>query len=850
MDLYNCPIIYFEDNIIVNSAGEFRAVYEIPPIHFDFLSFEEQLYWGELWEEFLATLDDECHLLVIPEIREFSGHFKQLYNRVPEHLNQTGKAFFKRTFSHLQQEKEMIMSHFFLSVKLVNANFNIKKLSLFERLKYILKDTKRQLLNLGGVQPFYFLEEEMAEYHRAEQRLYEKIKSLFGGWRVDTDTIQWLLRRSVWRGIDEPPLRMGWKPTTETIQTKKGPVKKPTGDIMTLFGGLQSDQYQRMLVLEQFHKGKFRQSYVSFLVLTYLPDDRELPGFPWTYWIQEVDFPIEMSIRVKPLEHRKAIKKVRNKQAELDEQFDHISEVGGNISRKLQESIEEASQLEYDLSTDKFPILHTTVMFCVYADTEEKLQSNIDKLMYLYESNKFEIDIPRSDQWYSFSEFLLGSQQFIDQYQYPLNPTYIAGGMFATTRDLGDLDGFYLGPSGNQPVFINPRRAPADSHISTSPSIAFVGATGKGKSVAVNFLALNELMLGAQILIIDPKGDRVLWSELMPKEIRNIMQVVSLGEQEKDRGKLDPLVGDPKGGENTAKRILKVLTATKDGSFEATAIEEAVEASIKSSNPCMLDVVERLEQHLEKLKLGRKEGRVTDTRYDQFNSMIYTLKQRAKASQSMLLFGDGSQESINLNKPLTILQIQDLPNIGRDKEQELLGLSLLISLADFSRRFANQQSKHFKISIFDEAWRLAKTDEGQAVLEELIRTGRSQNSALYIVTQNARDLSFGDLDKEGDRGEEIRGNLGMRFCFHAKDRKDAISSCHLLGIEPIDENIRRLNNLKPGQCLMADLEGRVGEVEFIIEEIHEEIFNILDTRPESYQKQQDELMRKKENDPE
>ncbi|RAL21927.1 ATP-binding protein [Thermoflavimicrobium daqui] len=838
MNHYNCPIVYFEDNIIFNSAGEFRAVYEIPPIHFDFLSYEQQMYQSDLWEGLLISLDDEeCQLLMIPEIRRFDYQFDKLKSQIPEQLKETGNGFFDRTYQYLKQSKEMIEYHFFLSIKLVSSSFNVKKLSLFDRIKYHLKDTKRQLKSLGD-DTFYILDEEMNEYKKAEQRLYDKVKYFLNGYRVPTDTIQWLLKRTVWRGIEEPLLRKNWTPRYEEVITEKGKAKKPTGDILTLFGGLQSDRYQRMLELEQFYQGEFRKSYLSFLSLTYLPDEREFPGFPWIYWIQEeLDFPVEVSIRLKPIKHDIALKKVRNKQAELDEQAEHIAQIGGTISRNVEEAINDARELERDLSKDKFPILNTTVMFCVYAESEDLLHSYIDKLIYIYETKQFEIDIPRTDQYHAFSEFLIGSQQYIDQYQHPLDPNYVACSMFGATRDIGDIDGFYIGASGNQQVFVNPRRAPSDSFISTSPSIAVVGASGKGKTVGVNYLILNELMLGAQVLIIDPKGDRILWPDLMPEEIRNVMQVVSLGEQEQDKGKLDPLVGDPKGGASTAKRILKLLAAVRDGKFEATAIEEAVEQSIQGDNPCMIDVVERLDERFK----GMSREKVTNSRYDDFETMVYTLKHRANSGQSMLLFGDGSQESINLNKQLTILQIQDLPNIINDKENEVLGLSLLSSLADFSRRFANQPSKHFKISVFDEAWRLAKTTEGRAVLEELIRTGRSQNSALYVVTQNARDLSFGDLDKDGDRGEEIRGNLGMRFCFHAKDGNDANSSCHLLGIEPTDENKRRLKSLRPGQCLMADLEGRVGEVEFIIEDIHPELFAILDTRPDHFSAQQEKV---------
>jgi AAA-like domain len=828
MNQYNCPIVYFEDNIIVDNRGEFRALYRIPSTFFEYRSHDEQIQLAEDWESFLSTLRDECQLMMIPEQKGIEEYINQLQQRVVAPLKNTGNEMFERALRYLQQEgKHMIKYHFFVSMKLRTSK--MKKGNYLAQIKKSLKDVKRYFETISGVKPFYFFDEEMEAYRAQEEVYYGQIKYLLNGERATTEDIQWLLKRSTWRGIDQPKLLKNWEPQTDTIEVDGKRAKKPRNDVVTLFGGLQDDNHLRMLVTEQFHQGKFRQGFMSFLYMSYLPDGREFPGTPWLYWLQDLNFPIEVKLHIKPVDFAKAIKHVRNKQKELEDQAEHMGEE--HVPLRLREAIEDANQLEADLEKDRFPILETKIGFCLFASSAEVLEQRIEALMKVYQERTFHIEIPRGDQWRAFSEFFPGAPSLSDRYIHRLDPNYLACSMFGATKDLGDLSGPFLGKSGRSLVFVDSRRGPSDQKISTSPSIAFVGKTGSGKSMTVDFLALNELILGAQVVIVDPKNDRSHWIRTMPQEIKNVMQVVSLGQEDEDRGKLDPLVSDPKGGSKTAKRILKVLAAAKDGDYIATAIENAVDQAVESENPCMMKVLEFLRKHLHELEKKKEKGLVTIERYENFDTMLYTLEQKSKSGQSKLLFGDGSEESVNLQKQLTILQIQDLPLVGGNREVERLGLALLIALADFTRRFANQPTKHFKISVFDEAWRLAKTEEGRTVLEELIRTGRSQNSALFIVTQNARDLSFGDDKKSGDRGEEVRGNLGMRFVFRSEDSLDAESACRLLGIEATRENKNRLQGLKRGQCFMKDLEGRIGEVEVIIQEIHPELFSILDTRP-------------------
>jgi hypothetical protein len=201
--------------------------------------------------------------------------------------------------------------------------------------------------------------------------------------------------------------------------------------------------------------------------------------------------------------------------------------------------------------------------------------------------------------------------------------------------------------------------------------------------------------------------------------------------------------------------------------------------------------------------------------------MIDVLHYVASSGQGQLLFGDGSQEAIDLTHPLTILQVEDL-KLQEENQTDYgrMSTAILMAISDFSRRFSNQSSEHFKIVLFDESWRLARISEGRAVLEELVRTGRSKNAAIYLISQNAKDLL----------GEEIRSNIGCRFVFRCRDEQEAQAACRILGIEPTEEHTNYIRNLPTGMCLLSDLEKRVNELKIGVEE---RLLTAFDTRPGS-----------------
>jgi hypothetical protein len=808
------PVKYFEENLVFAGDGSVYAYYELRPFNYDYRSMDDQLSLHGNLEAFYWNIHADTHGLVVPEFQKLEDYRRAMEERLSPYMAESGRRHIQASLEHLKG-KDLHQHRFFMGVKLKPAS--VKGLSFFKELEYLFKDFKRYLLQYSGTDLPEIFEEEIHAYKVQGELIFSRINGYLRARRVDAVDLEWLIRRGFYRGIGEIPRRKDWKPRAIPLKVKGKKARRPTRDILTLAEGRFDDSHGRHLVVEQHVEGAIRKGYMAFLTLSHIPDKAPFPGTEWLYCLQKLTFPVEASVRTETIEYGKALSQVLNKKKELKAENEHMAESGEETSYHLLNTRLEANELESNLRTDKFPLLTTSVVLCVSASSLEELHLRIQLVKDLYSDLMIQVEVPYGDQWRGFNEFIPGARRYITDYIHYMDPAAVAAGMIGATKQLGDGRGHFIGMSQNLPVFFQHDRGPRDKKLSSTASAAFIGSLGAGKSLGANLLAYQALLSGAKVLIFDPKDERGHWPEVLP-ELKEMTRIVTLRASAEDRGKLDPLMGavtvsDKLAAAETAKRILQFLARATDGTYEAIVIGKAVDEVVRGKQPSMMKVIEVL-----------KEGipSAPEKRQDALEEMVDVLSYLATSGQGQLLFGDGTQEAIDLSNRLTILQVEDLKLPDESQtDYGRMGIAILMAISDFSRRFTHQPSHEFKLVLFDESWRLAKVREGQAILEELVRTGRSKNAAIYLISQNAKDLL----------GEEIRSNLGCRFVFRCRDQNEAEAACRILGIEPSEENVETIRNLPTGTCLMSDLEKRVNELEIRV--LDERLFRAFDTRPGS-----------------
>jgi hypothetical protein len=165
-----------------------------------------------------------------------------------------------------------------------------------------------------------------------------------------------------------------------------------------------------------------------------------------------------------------------------------------------------------------------------------------------------------------------------------------------------------------------------------------------------------------------------------------------------------------------------------------------------------------------------------------------------------------------------------LPDVAVGREdfsyEQRLSVALLYLVSQFARRLLNGMDRRLPKAIFlDEAWAITSTPEGAKLVPEVSRMGRSRNTALILVSQNAGDLL----------AEQVTNCISSVFAFRSSERVEVANVMALLGVEPSDEHQMALRGLGNGECIFRDLEGRAGRIG--IDLISDEMRQWLDTNP-------------------
>ena len=80
--------------------------------------------------------------------------------------------------------------------------------------------------------------------------------------------------------------------------------------------------------------------------------------------------------------------------------------------------------------------------------------------------------------------------------------------------------------------------------------------------------------------------------------------------------------------------------------------------------------------------------------------------------------------------------------------------------------------------------------------------GRSRNTALILVSQNAGDML----------NEQVTNCLSSVFAFRSSERYEVESVMSLVGVDPTEDHQSVLRHLGNGECLYRDLDGRTGRI--------------------------------------
>lgn len=806
------PIKYIENNLVFNHDGECFAYYELIPYNYSFLSPEEKFQVHDSFRQLIAqNRDGKIHALQLStesSIRATQERSKK------EIIGKLKEVATKKIDEQTEALVEMIGDNqvdyrFFIGFKLSlnDQEVSIKNVSneFWISLQDFFHDVNHRLMG-----DFVSMSnDEIDRFSKMEHLLENKISKRFKIRRASKDDFGYIIEHiygQTGTPYEEYSYHLPTKKLKKETLVKQYDLLKPTRCLI--------EENQRYLKIEN----EDETTYAAYFTINSVIGELGFPNSEIFYYQQQqFSFPIDTSMNVEIVTNKKALSTIRNKKKELKDLDNHAFESNNETSSNVVDALDSVDELESTLDQTKESMYKLSYVVRVSASDPDELKRRCNEVKDFYDDFSIKLVRPFGDMLGLHGEFIPASKRYINDYIQYVTSDFLAGLGFGATQMLGETEGIYVGYNleTGRNVYLKPSLASqgVKGSITNALASAFIGSLGGGKSFSNNMLVYYAVLFGGQAVIVDPKAERGNWKETLP-DIAHEINIVNLTSEETNKGLLDPYVilKRPKDSESLAIDILTFLTgiSSRDGE-KFPVLRKAIRRVTKSKTRGLLLVLDEL----------RKENTIIS------NHIADHIESFTDYDFAHLLFSDGTvEQSISLDKQLNIIQVADLvlPDAETGFEEyttmELLSVAMLIVISTFALDFIHSDRSIFKIIDLDEAWSFLQVAQGKTLSMKLVRAGRAMNAGVYFVTQNADDL----LD------EKLKNNLGLKFAFRSTDINEIKKTLEFFGIDKEDEgNQKRLRDLENGQCLLSDLYGRVGVIQF--HPIFEELLHAFDTRP-------------------
>lgn len=538
-------------------------------------------------------------------------------------------------------------------------------------------------------------------------------------------------------------------------------------------------------------------------------------GYPrslYTGWISgliNIDEVLDVSMYVYPVETTVVMKNLRKKVTQLEASYSVNAERGKIRDPELEAAISDAEELRDKLQVGAEKFFRFGLYITIWADSLEELSFVQHKIETLLGQQMVFSKVATSQQEQGMNSCL---PQCTDQLQIRrnMNTGAISTCFPFTSADLTQENGILYGVNMHNNGLVI-----FDRFSLENANLVVFAKSGAGKSFAVKLEALRSMMIGSEILIIDPENeyqklcDAVGGSYIrlsLNSDVRinpfDLPKVVD-NEDANDalRANLVTLHGLFRlmlGGNQVAAngQIVPALTANEEADLDQALIDTYARAGITS------DPLTHMSPPPTIINL-----------YDTLLHMGGTgpgLAQRLRKYTSGTFAGIFSQQSnVDINNPMVVFNIRDL-------EDELRPVAMYIILSHIWNIVRADQRR--RLLIVDEAWQLMKYDDSANFLFSLAKRARKYYLGLTTITQDVEDFMTSKM------GRAIVANSSMQLLLkQSSSAVDVLSDVFKL----TDEEKKRLSNFPVGQGLFFAGPNHV-HIQIIASETEE---SLITTRP-------------------
>jgi len=502
----------------------------------------------------------------------------------------------------------------------------------------------------------------------------------------------------------------------------------------------------------------------------------------WLSSLINIDEVLDVSMYVYPVDSQVVLNNLRKKVTQLEASTSINNEKGRTRDPALEAAINDAEELRDQIQLGQERFFRFGLYVTLWADSMDELNFVQQKIETLFGQQLVFSKVASSQQEQGLNSTI---PQLSDQLQIRrnMNTGAISTSFPFTSADLTDNSGILYGINmHNNGLVIFDR-----FKLENANMIVFA-KSGAGKSFTVKLEALRSMMLGTEVLIIDPENEY----QKLAEAVGGAYIRLSLNSNTRINPFDLPRVIDSDEADDALRANLVTLHGLFRLMLGGTQIANGVAVSALSPieeadlDQALIDTYARVGITSDPLTHNSPPPTISDL-YDTLLHMGGTgpsLAQRLRKYTTGTFAGIFSQQSnIDINNPMVVFNIRDL-------EDELRPVAMYIVLSHIWNITRTVQKK--RMLIVDEAWQLMKYDDSANFLFSLAKRARKYYLGLTTITQDVEDFMSSKM------GRAIVANSSMQLLLkQSSSAVDVLSDIFKL----TEEEKKRLANFPIGQGL-------------------------------------------------
>ena len=542
-------------------------------------------------------------------------------------------------------------------------------------------------------------------------------------------------------------------------------------------------------------------------------------GYPhkvYTGWLSgliNIDQVIDISMFIYPVDTAVVLNNLRKKVTQLEADMSLNAEKGRTRDPAKEAALLDAEELRDQLQVGTERFFRYGLYVTIYADSLDELSFIQHSIETLFGQILVYSKTASSQQEQGLNSTI---PQMSDQLQIRrnMNTAAIGTSFPFTSADLTQENGILYGINMHNNGLVI-----FDRYSLENANMVVFAKSGAGKSFTVKLETLRTMMMGTDILIIDPENEYQKLSDAVGGSYIRL----SLSSDTRINPFDLPRVIDSDEADDalranlvTLHGLLRLMLGGASANNAGVGLSPAEEADLDQG---LIDTYARVGITSDPLTHTSIPPTINDL-YDTLAHMGGTgpqLAQRLRKYTTGTFAGIFSQQSnIDINNNMVVFNIRDL-------EDELRPVAMYIVLSHIWNIVRTQQKK--RMLIVDEAWQLMKYDDSASFMFSLAKRARKYFLGLTTITQDVEDFMGSKM------GRAIVANSSMQLFL-----KQSSSAVDVLGdaFKLTEEERKRLANFPVGQGLFFAGQSHV-HIQIIASETEQ---GLITTNPQAILKQQ------------